>query len=65
MTPTVHEQIRWVSAAELKDYVFCPADVTIVERLMRRSPAMKSRQIVDSSTSAKVKLVANIPNQLI
>ena len=35
LTPTVHEQIRWVSTAELKDYVFCPADVTIVERLMR------------------------------
>ena len=30
---TVHEQIRWVSAAELKDYTFCPADVEIVEKL--------------------------------
>ena len=36
LTPTVQEQIRWVSTAELKDYVFCPADVAIVERLMRR-----------------------------
>lgn len=33
LTPTVHEQIRWVSAAELKDFVFCPADVAIVDQL--------------------------------
>ena len=31
---TVHEQIRWVSAAELKKYTFCPADVEIVEKLV-------------------------------
>ena len=31
---TVHEQIRWVSAADLKDYTFCPADVEIVEMLV-------------------------------
>ena len=31
---TVHEQIRWVSAAELKEYTFCPADVEIVEKLV-------------------------------
>ena len=33
LTLAVHEQIRWVSAAELKGYVFCPADVEIVEQL--------------------------------
>ena len=33
LTPVVHEQIRWVGAAELKHYVFCPADVEIVEQL--------------------------------
>ena len=31
---TVHEQIRWVSAAELMEYTFCPADVEIVEKLV-------------------------------
>jgi len=30
----VHEQIRWVSTAELVNYTFCPADVEIVEKLM-------------------------------
>ena len=29
----VHEQVKWVSAAELADYEFCPADVAIVERI--------------------------------
>lgn len=29
----VHEQVKWVSAAELVDYEFCPADVEIVERI--------------------------------
>ena len=29
----VHEQVKWVSAAELADYEFCPADVEIVERI--------------------------------
>ena len=29
----VHEQIKWVSVAELKDYPFCPADIEIVERI--------------------------------
>ena len=31
---TVHEQILWVTAAELLDYTFCPADVEIVEKLV-------------------------------
>ena len=30
----VHEQVKWVSAAELAEYVFCPADVEIVERII-------------------------------
>ena len=29
----VHEQVKWVSAAELGDYEFCPADVEIVEKI--------------------------------
>lgn len=29
----VHEQIKWVPAAQLKEYPFCPADVGIVERI--------------------------------
>ena len=29
----VHEQVKWVSAAELADYAFCPADVEVVERI--------------------------------
>lgn len=34
MTVNVHEQIKWVSIAELKDYTFCPADIEIVEKLI-------------------------------
>jgi len=34
LTVNVHEQIKWVSIAELRDYSFCPADVEIVERLI-------------------------------
>ena len=34
LTVNVHEQIRWVSASELKDYAFCPADVEIVGKLI-------------------------------
>ena len=34
LSVNVHEQIRWVSSAELKDYAFCPADVEIVEKLI-------------------------------
>lgn len=34
VTKNVHEQIKWVSISDLKDYTFCPADVEIVERLM-------------------------------
>jgi 8-oxo-dGTP diphosphatase len=33
----VHEQIKWVSVEELKDYIFCPADVEIVDKLVNRS----------------------------
>ena len=29
----VHEQIKWVSAGELKEYDFCPADCEIVEKI--------------------------------
>jgi 8-oxo-dGTP diphosphatase len=35
LTAKVHEQIKWVSAAELEMYRFCPADVEIVEKLAR------------------------------
>lgn len=34
LTPHVHEQIKWVSSSELKDYVFCPADIEIVEEII-------------------------------
>lgn len=33
-TVNVHEQIKWVSITELIDYVFCPADVEIVEKII-------------------------------
>lgn len=33
LMPRVHEQLKWVSAAELKEYEFCPADIEIVEKL--------------------------------
>ena len=29
----VHEDVKWVAAAELKDYEFCPADVAIIKIL--------------------------------
>jgi len=33
----VHQDIRWVAPNKLKNFTFCPADVEIVERLMRHS----------------------------
>ena len=39
LATTVHEQIRWVSAAELIEYTFCPADVEIVEKLVNGGKA--------------------------
>ncbi len=30
-----HEEIRWISPEEIPQYEFCPADVTILKRLMR------------------------------
>lgn len=33
----VHKQIKWVKPEELTNYEFCPADVEIVERLIRES----------------------------
>lgn len=30
-----HEDIRWISPEEIPQYEFCPADVTILKRLMR------------------------------
>ncbi len=44
LTPVVHEQIRWVSAAELKQYVFCPADVEIVEQLAEEGNTMNDSE---------------------
>ena len=37
----VHEQVKWVSAAELVDYEFCPADVEIVERIAGGSTGLE------------------------
>lgn len=36
LTVNVHEQIKWVSSAQLKDYAFCPADIEIVEKLIMK-----------------------------
>lgn len=33
MKPAVHTAVRWVLPEEMGKYVFCPADVEIVERL--------------------------------
>lgn len=33
----VHRDIRWVSPGELTEYEFCPADVSIVEKLANSS----------------------------
>lgn len=30
----VHQDIKWVKVQELDDYIFCPADVEVVRRLM-------------------------------
>lgn len=35
-TTLVHEQIKWVSPEQLKDYPFSPADVEIVEQIVNR-----------------------------
>lgn len=35
MRPKVHSDVRWVQSKELKEYEFCPADVEIVEALMK------------------------------
>ncbi|MDD4699079.1 MAG: 8-oxo-dGTP diphosphatase MutT [Oscillospiraceae bacterium] len=29
----VHKDVEWITAAELMDYEFCPADVEIIEKL--------------------------------
>ena len=29
-----HNDIQWITAAEIKDYQFCPADVEILERII-------------------------------
>ena len=31
----IHKDIRWVERSQMKDYVFCPADVQIVEKLRK------------------------------
>jgi 8-oxo-dGTP diphosphatase len=33
LTLNVHDQIKWVSIAELIEYSFCPGDVEIVEKI--------------------------------
>ena len=37
----VHEQVKWVSAAELADYAFCPADGEVVERIAGGSTGLE------------------------
>lgn len=32
-----HNDIRWIKAAEIPDYNFCPADKEILEEIMKRS----------------------------
>ena len=32
-----HNDIRWITASEIDQYTFCPADEEILERLKRRS----------------------------
>lgn len=34
----VHQDIKWVVPAELKEYSFCPADVEVAERLRAELP---------------------------
>lgn len=31
----VHKDVKWVTAAELVDYDFCPADLEIIQRLLK------------------------------
>ena len=33
-----HNDIRWITPSEIPDYVFCPADDVILERLMASKP---------------------------
>ena len=33
--PSVHDCIKWVSSDRLKDHKFCPADVSVVEKLVK------------------------------
>jgi 8-oxo-dGTP diphosphatase len=33
----VHRDIRWVSAADLQNYAFCPADTGIVSKLVNKN----------------------------
>lgn len=35
IVPTVHKNVQWVLPCELRNYQFCPADVEIVEQLMK------------------------------
>ena len=37
-----HNDIKWVTTAEAKDYDFCPADVAIVERLKIHNDSVNS-----------------------
>ncbi|NCB45294.1 MAG: 8-oxo-dGTP diphosphatase MutT [Clostridia bacterium] len=34
-TPSVHNCIKWVSPDELEEYEFCPADVSVIEKLAK------------------------------
>lgn len=33
LKPTVHQEVKWVTAKELEKYDFCPADMEVVKRL--------------------------------
>ena len=34
-TPSVHKNIKWVSPDKLQEYEFCPADVSVIEKLAK------------------------------
>lgn len=37
ITANVHQRLKWIESRYLFDYIFCPADVEIVEKLRRIS----------------------------
>ena len=37
MTLNEHHDMRWIKPQEVKDYSFCPADTTIIQRLAQET----------------------------